>query len=168
MSDNEEEAKSATEQENDDNDDDNWTVETSVSALTEEGSVAMMDTSVEPPAISLDNASTPSVSPRPEGAEIVVPSRKFKVKKYQALILSYVADVVEKITSGIDPVSVSELVKRRIKDENAYTLGNKFLDVMTAGGWGDMEPIDDKEEDDFLSDMQSLPVSNFDHIDYEY
>ena len=167
MADNEEEAKSATEQQDDD-DDDNWTIDSTVSALTEEGSVAMMDTAVEPPAISLDNTSTPSVSPRAEGVEIVVPSRKFKVKKYQALILGYVSDVVEKITSGIDPVSVSELVKRRIKDENAYALGNKFLDVMTAGGWPDMEPVDDKEEDDFLCDMQSLPVSNFDNIDYEY
>jgi len=139
--------------------------------MTDDGSVhTMMDTSVGTTPISLGTAtaSSPSVSPRPRDIEIVIPARKFKIKKYQALLLGFAADVVEKITSGLDQDAVVEMVKRRIKDENQFALGNKFLDVMTAGGWPDMQPIDDKEEDDFLRDMQSLDVSNFEYIDFEY
>jgi len=124
----------------------------------------MMDTAT----ISSAFAPSPTSSPRPQFVEITIPARKFKIKKNQALLLGFAADVVEKITSGLDVDSVVELVKRRIKDDNGYALGNKFLDVMTIGGWPDMQPIDDKEEDDFLRDMQSLSVSNFDYIDYEY
>jgi hypothetical protein len=161
----------ADNEEEQDDDDDNWTVESTVSAMTDDGSVhTVMDTSVGTTPISLSSAaaSSPSVSPRPQDIEIVIPARKFKIRKNQALLLGFAADVVEKITSGLDQDAVVEMVKRRIKDENQFALGNKFLDVMTAGGWPDMQPIDDKEEDDFLSDMQSLSVSIFDNIDYEY
>ena len=163
MSDNEEEAKSATEQQDDE--EDNYSVESTMSAVTDDASVnTMMDTG----SISSAFAAGPTTSPRPQYVEITIPARKFKIKKNQALLLGFAADVVEKITSGLDIDSVVELVKRRIKDDNGYALGNKFLDVMTLGGWPDMLPIDDKEEEDFLRDMQSLPVSNFDHIDSEY
>jgi len=90
---------------------------------------------------------------------IFIPNRKAKMGKNKILLLGYVQDVVKKVTNGIDQEAVIEMIKRKIIDGNGYDLASKFVTYMQSTNWSDMQPVDDKEEDEFLKQMSNLAVS---------
>jgi hypothetical protein len=138
------------------NDDDNYSVMSEASDTNSARSVHTLDfetiDSLKPAGSSLEGRQIPYV-------HLIIPNRKVKIGKNQALLLGYVQDVVEKVTNGIDQAAVVEMVKRKITTEKGYDMAAKFMNYIQSTEWPDMQAEDDKDEDSFLKQMSNLSVS---------
>jgi len=139
-------------------DDDNYTV---MSSMTDEDGAETVHSmvSLDLEEITEDQPSGLETPTTERYIEIIIPERKYRMSKYAKTLHTYSGDVVEKVTSGIPVDDVIEYIKRKIDDENASAHCQRFLQLIQSSVWPDTLPIDDKEEDDFLTAMQSLPVS---------
>ena len=137
-------------------DDDNYTV---MSSMTDDGAETVHSmVSLDLEEITEDQPSGLETPMTERRIEVIIPDRKYRMTKYEKTLHTYAGDVVEKVTSGIPVDDVVEYIKRKIEDENGQPYCQKFLQLIQSSVWPDTLPIDDKEEDDFLTAMQSLPV----------
>jgi len=146
---------------NNNDDDDNFSIMSDVTQSTTRSVVMDFNDSATLAALPSFGLDTHPVVQTNSYQELPIPSNKYKVGKTFALLLRYCEDVVQKVTSGVAPEDVQEMIRRKIHDEKAYSIGSKLLDKTSedATKWPDNQKSDEIEAQAMYDAVEHLSVT---------